>query len=73
MLVLVTSDPALASLRPTHPEAGRRGPIRREMCWNSCPVLKSLSPLLSETRLSQDLKFPFRVEFCTFVSSAGDT
>ena len=21
-------------LRPTHPEAGRRGPIRREMCWN---------------------------------------
>ena len=41
--MLVTSDHALAKLKPTHGEAERRGPIWRDVNWNSCPVLKSPS------------------------------
>lgn len=69
MLVLVTSDHPPATLRPAPWDAGRTGPIRRDTLeLVSC--VKISQSLLSETWLSQDLKFPFQVEFCTFVSSA---
>lgn len=53
MVVLVTSDLALARLRPTHWEAEKKGSVEKDVNWESCHV--KISPISTETCLPQDL------------------